>query len=160
MNISKRDLIRAQLEALEQKPYGELKVQYHLLIGDKVPKRLSHTLLKLALAYEIQRQNHKTLVTRVHRKLDRLASVDGGTNKSVAVQHTMKRGGRLVREWHGKTYEVYVAQDGVYMNGKRYKSLSTIAYSITGAKWNGPRFFGLRSPRTQLQPKLQHGVRG
>ncbi len=53
-----------------------------------------------------------------------------------------------MREWRGKTYEVYVAEDGIFLVGERFESLSAVALAITGAKWNGPRFFGLRSPKT------------
>jgi hypothetical protein len=52
-------------------------------------------------------------------------------------------GTRLVREWNGKTHHVDVVQSGFVWNGGRYGSLSAIAREITGARWSGPRFFGL-----------------
>ena len=115
------------------------------------PKRIGRTLLKLAVAYEIQRQDHKTLCARVHKKLATLAAADDVSTVLKKPKRRMKPGGRLLREWRGKTYEVYVAEDGVFMDGKRCGSLSAAAYAITGAKWNGPRFFGLRSPRTEAE---------
>jgi hypothetical protein len=54
----------------------------------------------------------------------------------------IKPGSELVRTW---TYRVTVAADGFAYTGKRFSSLSEIAFAITGTKWNGPRFFGLRS---------------
>ena len=54
-----------------------------------------------------------------------------------------KPGTRLVREWRGVTYEVIIIPDGVLLNGERLGSLSEAAGKITGAKWSGPRFFGL-----------------
>jgi hypothetical protein len=53
-------------------------------------------------------------------------------------------GTRLVREWEGERHEVEVTAEGFLYGGKRWKSLSQIARSITGSQWNGPRFFGLR----------------
>lgn len=52
-------------------------------------------------------------------------------------------GTRLIREWNGKRYIVDVTTDGYLMGDERYKSLTAIAYAITGARWSGPRFFGL-----------------
>lgn len=53
-------------------------------------------------------------------------------------------GTRLIREWHGNVYEVTVLENGYRWQGKTYESLSRIASEITGAKWSGPRFFGLK----------------
>jgi hypothetical protein len=56
----------------------------------------------------------------------------------------LKPGTRLIREWRGVTHTLLVHADGVEWNGRRYKSLTLIAREITGARWSGPRFFGLR----------------
>ncbi len=56
----------------------------------------------------------------------------------------LERGGRIVREWRGQRHEVEVVDGGYLWNGRRFKSLSPIAFEITGARWNGPKFFGLR----------------
>jgi hypothetical protein len=53
-------------------------------------------------------------------------------------------GTRLVREWRGVTYTVLVHADGFEWNDRRYRSLTIVAREITGARWSGPRFFGLR----------------
>ena len=52
-------------------------------------------------------------------------------------------GARLVREWNGRTHEVEVLADGFLLRGQRFRSLSAIAREITGARWSGPRFFGV-----------------
>jgi len=139
--------MQAEVLSLEGKGHGELKEQYKDLTGEDVPKRMGLALLRLAVAYEIQRQHHKALSTRVDRQVSRLASKVGSQNGTKVPGRKVKPGGRLVREWRGKTYEVYVTDNGVFMEGKRYSSLSAVAQAITGAKWNGPRFFGLRSPQ-------------
>jgi hypothetical protein len=54
-----------------------------------------------------------------------------------------------MRDWHGVAHEVRVLDRGVLYKRKRYRSLTEVAKLITGAHWNGPRFFGLRSKREQ-----------
>lgn len=141
------ETIARVLSALDDMDMSALKKRYVELVGTPPPKRIGRTLLQLAVAYEIQAKSCRPLVNRVHRKLDRLREGKPSRRDVSRQSPSMKPGGRLVREWRGRTYEVYVAEDGVYMNGKRYKSLTAAAYAITGARWNGPRFFGLRSPR-------------
>ena len=54
-----------------------------------------------------------------------------------------------MREWHGKKHQVTVMEDGFLYRAKRFRSLSQIARAITGARWSGPMFFGLKSPRKE-----------
>ena len=63
-------------------------------------------------------------------------------------------GTRIVRDWHGERHEVTVVQGGFEYEGRRYRSLSAIARAITGTRWNGPAFFGLR------KPEREKGARG
>lgn len=60
----------------------------------------------------------------------------------------MKPGARLVRDWNGETHEVLVTEDGFQWNGKTWASLSVIAREMTGTRWSGPRFFGLKTGQT------------
>jgi Protein of unknown function (DUF2924) len=60
-----------------------------------------------------------------------------------------RTGTLLVREWRGATHHVTVVADGFLWNGKSYRSLSSIARAITGTRWNGPRFFGMRAGASQ-----------
>ena len=55
----------------------------------------------------------------------------------------LRPGARLIREWRGDTYEVLVTEDGFVWRGENWQSLSVIARTITGARWSGPRFFGI-----------------
>ncbi len=71
--------------------------------------------------------------------LDRQA--DG---KAARPDATLKPGGRLLREWNGVTHTVEVTDEGFRWNGQTYRSLSAVARAITGARWSGPRFFGLQ----------------
>ncbi len=70
------------------------------------------------------------------------ANGDHGGRKTAP---TLQSGARLVREWNGSTHVVDVVEGGFIWNGDRHRSLSAIARTITGARWSGPRFFGLTS---------------
>ncbi len=141
--------LAAEIEALRSLSYAELKERYRELAGGPAPKRIGRKLLTLAVAYEIQASGHRGLIARVAARLERFENKKSIKPKGAKHARSLKAGGRLIREWRGKTYEVYMAEDGVYMDGKKFRSLSAAAFAITGAKWNGPKFFGLRSPRTE-----------
>jgi hypothetical protein len=70
-----------------------------------------------------------------------------------------KPGTRLLREWQGQTFEVTVLDSGFAYRGTRYESLSRIAREITGARWSGPRFFGLKNgmPNAGVRRQARHG---
>ncbi len=104
-----------------------------------VPKRLSSPFLRRFLAFELQAQQHGGLPKRFVKSL-RSSARDNGDAKSP----TLKPGGRLIREWNGTTHVVDVVDGGFLWNGQRFASLSPIASTITGARWSGPRFFGLK----------------
>jgi len=129
------DLTREELIERWQKRYGRLP-----------PKGISRRLLEYSAAYELQVQVFGSLKQSVRRRLEVEAqSVKPvGSRKSLPVtRKTMPPGARLVREWHGRTHVVDVADDGFHYDGQHFRSLSEIARSITGARWSGPRFFGL-----------------
>ena len=110
------------------------------IFGAPVPKRLSTPFLRRFLAYEVQCRElgglPKGFVAELGRAV-RTAEVGGLRAPDV--------GGRLIREWNGTTHIVDVVENGFLWNGERYASLSPIARAITGARWSGPRFFGLRT---------------
>ena len=70
---------------------------------------------------------------------------------------SLKLGTRLVREWRGVTHTVLIHADGIEWRGQRYRSLSVVAREITGARWSGPRFFGLRRRQLGLYLKRESG---
>ncbi len=73
------------------------------------------------------------------------------TNGKIVMPRRIKPGALLVREWKGKSHRIMVLEDGFAFEGKPYTSLSEIARIITGTRWNGPRFFGLRAPEEHRQ---------
>jgi Protein of unknown function (DUF2924) len=103
-------------------------------------------MLEYAAAWQSQSQAFGGLDPAVRRRLRRLAKPgsDGSSLISPGVgPKGPPPGSRLVREWHGRTYTVDVLEAGFLFDGHHYDSLSRVARAITGARWFGPRFFGL-----------------
>ena len=79
------------------------------------------------------------------RRMLKQTSEDGAYKRKVSMPGaSLKTGTRLLREWHCVTHEVILTEDGVQFQGKRYRSLSEVARIITGTRWSGPLFFGLK----------------
>jgi Protein of unknown function (DUF2924) len=114
------------------------------------PDRLSRHLLFAIIAYRIQADRLGDLDHETMQVLDRTDATDSGTTMSTRlVSFDQKRtelnpGTVLVREWDRRPQRVMVMADGFAWNGQTYDSLSKVAFAITGTKWNGPRFFGMR----------------
>ncbi|WP_298125248.1 DUF2924 domain-containing protein [Brevundimonas sp.] len=101
------------------------------------PKLRSPQLLRLNLAWRLQAEAFGGLDAETKRRLRR-----GGAGASAADR--LQPGVRLIREWKGVPHEVVVEDGGFRYDGRLFKSLSVIAREISGTRWNGPRFFGLR----------------
>jgi hypothetical protein len=114
--------------------------------GRPPPKGLSRRLLEYAAAWHLQSQTFGGLDPALRRRLQRQARQGEVGTSQVSRAPRSKgppTGARLVREWHGRTYTVDVLETGLLFDGKHYGSLSQVARAITGARWSGPRFFGL-----------------
>jgi hypothetical protein len=137
-----------KLDELERLSRAELRELWAQELGEKPPATLGRDVLALAIAYARQERVYGGLTKPVANELDRLLDRvlrDGGTNGPAAPATPLPRTGTiLVREWQGTTHHVTIANDGFLWNGDTYRSLSSIARAITGTKWNGPRFFGMR----------------
>jgi hypothetical protein len=96
------------------------------------------------LAYRIQEKAFGGLRESTARKLRKLAEKPGGSPRPVQDAIRPKIGTRYVREYHCKLHEVTVLDSGYEYQGKAYRSLTEITKVITGTKWSGPAFFGLR----------------
>ena len=111
------------------------------------PAHLPHHLLYRILAYRLQADRLGDLDAETLRFLDRSGSAtDVG---KLAIEFNQRRtdlsvGTLLVREWDGQLHRVMVLADGFAWHDKVFPSLSKVAFAITGTRWNGPRFFGLR----------------
>ena len=106
--------------------------------------RLSRDLLIRGISYKLQEKACGGLSKAVVRKLEALSADPRHRDKRKPTPPiSLKPGVRLVREWRGTTHLVLICSEGVEWRGRRYPSLSAVAREITGARWSGPRFFGL-----------------
>ena len=138
--------ILGRLAALKTMSVKQLKTEWQALFDAPAPNN-SRSFLEGRLAYRIQELTYGGPDRQTRRMLDLLADeVDGTlTRKSqIADPRNPVVGTKLVREWNGVAHTVTVLKDGFEWDGRRYKSLSAVARAITGTRWNGYRFFGLR----------------
>jgi Protein of unknown function (DUF2924) len=126
----------------------DLRARWRTVFRRKAPEHLPRHLLFRILAYRLQSERLGDLDQETVRLLDRIASGCGGDGpRSVLKQSRRERlqpGSTLVREWDGARQRVEVRDKGLAWNGKIYGSLSAVAFAMTGTRWSGPRFFGLR----------------
>ena len=143
-----RDLeVARRLEALCDLNPDELRREWRRLYRSQ-PPRLSRDLLIRAIAFRIQELRYGGLSKATSRKLAALVQARRSDGE-IAPEGTqrIRAGARLVREWNGRTHTVTVEEEGFTYVGRSYRSLSAIAREITGARWSGPRFFGLAPNR-------------
>ncbi len=135
-----------ELAAIPELSRTALVERWAAAYGRPPPKGLSRRLLEYAAAWHLQSQAFGGLDPAVRRKLQRQArSRENGASRVPGAVGSKgpPPGSRLVREWHRRTYTVDVLETGFLFDGKHYGSLSQVARAITGARWSGPRFFGL-----------------
>ncbi len=110
--------------------------------GTAPPKGASRQLLELSAAYALQAPVYGGLSRQRHKQLlSAFCSGSEGTRRDASP--ALKPGSRLVRVWNGRSHHVEVTEHGFEWNGQAFKSLSAVAREITGARWSGPRFFGV-----------------
>jgi len=127
-----------------------LRARWRSLTGRVASPHLPKTLLLRVLAYRVQAAALGDLDKATARFLDRIADeTRSGQRVDVPVPDRagLKPGTVLVREWEGTPQRVMVLAEGFAWNGETYASLSKAARAITGTRWNGPCFFGLRDQK-------------
>jgi hypothetical protein len=139
-----RSATSLDLGALEDLPYAELKEHWEVLFGNPPPTHISRKLILRAVAYRVQADVYGGLPARTRKQLDRMASDLSAGRPLKAPSYKVKPGTRLLREWQGVVHEVVVLESSVLYQGKSWPSLTAVAREITGARWSGPRFFGLQ----------------
>ncbi len=139
-----------EIAALRQATPADLKERWRALYGSEPRRCISRDLLIRALAYRIQEQALGGLKRSTRRLLAKVAAdVSARQPIQVAPEPSLKPGTVLLREWHGTEHQVIVRENGIVFRGKTYKSLSQVAHRITGTKWSGPLFFGLKAIRQE-----------
>jgi DUF2924 family protein len=138
----------AHLRGLE---LGGLRARWQSVFQRPAPAHLTGHLLFTVIAYRLQADRFGDLDHETKQVLDRTVAKEAGPAMSARLaSFDQKRteltpGTVLVREWDRRSQRVMVMADGFAWNGQTYDSLSKVAFAITGTKWNGPRFFGIRA---------------
>src|SRR6267154_2494132 len=133
-----------------------LRARWQSVLQRPAPDHLPRHLLFAIIAYRIQADRFGDLDHETRQLLDRTGAKESGTAMAARlISFDQKRteltpGAVLVREWDRQSQRVMVMSDGFAWKGQPYDSLSKVAFAITGTKWNGPRFFGLRGKQDRL----------
>jgi len=136
------DIEIAHLRGLD---VGDFQSRWHTVFGRRPPPHLPRYLLFRVLAYRLQADHRGDLDGESKRLLDLPPEAAGERAVVMASRTTSLRPGTVLgREWNGRMQRVAVLTDGFDWNGKTYPSLSKVAFAITGTRWSGPRFFGVR----------------
>jgi len=143
------DNVLAQLAALKMMPTPELKRQWRELFGTEPPP-YNWRFLESRLAYRIQELVYGGLKPETIERLEALGEqLDGGNviTRRIRGDDRPIAGTRLIREWKGVEHCVTVRDEGYEYQGRPFQSLSSVARAITGTRWNGWTFFGLKNQR-------------
>lgn len=142
----------AHLRGLELKG---LRARWHSVFQRRAPAHLSRHLLFSIIAYRVQADRFGDLDRETRQLLDRTKAIESKSTSSVRLMDfdqkriELSPGTVLVREWNQQSQRIMVMADGFAWNGQTYDSLSKVAFAITGTRWNGPRFFGLRDKQSR-----------
>ncbi len=140
------DRISAEITALASLSIAQLRGRWKALYGTEPPSRASRDFLIRAVAYRIQERALGGLSVSMRRLLERVAEdVSERRRVRVAPARKLHTGAILLREWGGVQHQVTILENGVMFRGNQYRSLSEVARVITGSRWSGPLFFGLRA---------------
>jgi hypothetical protein len=133
-----------------------LRARWQSVFQRQVPIHLTRHLLFSVIAYRLQADRFGDLDHTTRQVLDRTVEKEAEPTMSARLasfdrkQTKLTPGTVLVREWDRRSHRVMVLADGFAWDGQTYDSLSKVAFAITGTKWNGPRFFGLRDKQDRL----------
>ena len=149
--MTTHESVLAQLAALKTMSVNELKAEWLILFDAPAPNN-SRKFLESRLAYRIQELAYGGPDRETRRMLDLLADEVEGHSKrkhQIIDPRNPVTGTRLIREWEGVEQTVTVLKDGFDWQGRKFKSLSAVAREISGTRWNGYRFFGLRERKRE-----------
>ncbi len=136
------------LARLESMSLAELRAAWTERLGGDPPKLRTRDLLALALAHRLQALAHGDLPGPTKRRMSELARRFAEDRTYAPTSGpALKPGSALIKEWRGVRHEVWVLEQGFSYRGERFGSLSEVAQKITGTKWNGYVFFGLKARR-------------
>jgi DUF2924 family protein len=126
------------------------------LFKKEPPPEIRKDLMLRMVAHRLQEQEFGELSDASCRRLRQLASLfDANPDAAFSARPALKSGTRLVRQWKEQIHVVEVEQEGYQYKGTRYESLSEIARLITGTRWSGPLFFGIKRKQSNASPEAQ-----
>ncbi len=134
------------LNDIETSTKAKLRESFELVFNVPLQQNVSLDFMKGNLAWILQAKQQKLNPIHLRKKL--IKKTNGVMPKHKTLYQT---GTRLVREWQGQNYEITIMDKDYHWQGKQYKSLTAIAYEITGTKWSGPRFFGLNDKEQKIK---------
>jgi hypothetical protein len=135
-----------ELSSLPQLNKPALTELWRKIFTADPPLRMRKELMLQFVAYRMQEQEFGALSNRSHHRLRELAkAIEVNSSRPVSRRPAIKSGTRLIRQWKDEVHIVNVEEGNYEYRGARYESLSEIARLITGTRWSGPLFFGLKS---------------
>jgi len=151
------ELLDNEIARMRGLDVGELRARWHTVFRRRAPPHLPRHLLFRILAYRLQADRLGQLDNESRRLLDRIGSGSAERIGRLVADLNLPRtelppGTLLTREWDGHLQRVMVLADGFSWNGETYRSLSKVAFAMTGTRWSGPRFFGLDQPPSERRP--------
>jgi hypothetical protein len=145
--LPQAETLDVEIARLRDFDIGALQTRWRNTFRRAAPPHLPRHLLFRVLAYRLQADRLGDLDAETERLLDGTSSPEEAGRRAVEIQRLIadvRPGTILSREWNGRMQRVAVLADGFAWKGKTYPSLSKVAQAMTGTRWNGPKFFGLR----------------
>jgi hypothetical protein len=140
------DSLSTQLASLPKMGKDALSALWRQLFQSPPPEQLRRQLIAWILAYRIQEQSYRGLSSSAGQRLRQMArALEKDPGAEISAAPAFKPGTRLIRQWRDQTHVVTVKERGYEYQGSHYQSLSEVARLITGTRWSGPLFFGLKS---------------
>src|SRR5271167_534550 len=138
-----REALATGIASLSKLDTDELRARWKAMFGNPPSRDISRSFLTRAIAYHLQEKAFGGLKPSTQRMLAEFA-YDGANGSAAVRSRILRPGAVLVREWRGISHQVSVLEEGFSFRGKRNRSLSEVAREITGTRWSGPLFFGLK----------------
>jgi hypothetical protein len=148
------DSIASRLTVLPKLSKTAVRELWKQLFNGVPPSPMRKHLMIPILAYRLQEQSFGSLSSARHGRLRHLArAFEANSSSSTSAIPTLKPGTRLVRQWRDQVHLVNVEASGYEYQGAKYRSLSEIARLITGTRWSGPLFFGVKGEQGSSKSK-------
>jgi hypothetical protein len=139
-----RGALSAEIAGLSKASIKDLRDRWKTLYGKEPSGHIGRSFLIRVIAYRLQEKAFGGLKPSAQQILDRVFDGRGEIGQEGIAKRRASAGTVLIREWRGVRHRVVVLDNDVTYRGRRYKSLSEVARAITGTRWSGPLFFGLK----------------